>query len=182
MSKALPIAASEPAAASQPRRSEGPTVELRALDQLWFQVAGTVCNLRCRHCFISCSPENHSHWFMSRDEVAGHLETSIRWGVKEYYFTGGEPFMNRDMIGILGDALALGPVTVLTNATLLPPRTVEGLRRLALASPYTLELRVSIDGVTAEMNDEIRGAGTFDRALDAVGRQVVPVGAGRRRL
>jgi uncharacterized Fe-S cluster-containing radical SAM superfamily protein len=172
MSKALPITASEPTVAPQPRRSEGPTVELRALDQLWFQVAGTVCNLRCRHCFISCSPENHSHWFMSRDEVAGHLETSIRWGVKEYYFTGGEPFMNRDMMGILGDALALGPVTVLTNATLLPTRTVEGLRRLARTSPYTLELRVSIDGVTAEMNDEIRGAGTFDRALDAVGRLV----------
>jgi len=150
--------------------ADAPEVPLRALDQLWFQVSGTVCNLRCAHCFISCSPENHSFWFMSRAEVADALETSIRLGVKEYYFTGGEPFMNRDMLGILEDALALGPVTVLTNATLMPQRTVDELARLAQGSPYTLELRVSIDGVTAEMNDAIRGEGSFERAVGAVGR------------
>ena len=150
--------------------AEVPTVELRALDQLWFQVAGTVCNLRCSHCFISCSPDNHSFWFMSREEVKEALETSVRLGVKEYYFTGGEPFMNRDILDILDDALALGPTTVLTNATLLPQRTVEALARCAARSRYTLELRVSIDGVTAEMNDAIRGEGTFARAIDAVGR------------
>lgn len=149
---------------------EAPTVELRALDQLWFQVSGTVCNLRCNHCFISCSPENHSFWFMSRDEVRASLDASVRLGVKEYYFTGGEPFMNRDMLGILEDALALGPVTVLTNGTLLPQRTVDALAVLAAASPYTVEMRVSIDGVTAEMNDAIRGDGSFDRAIAAVGR------------
>jgi hypothetical protein len=78
--------------------------------------------------------------------------------------------MNREMLAILGDTLALGPATVLTNATLLPQRTVDGLARLAQESSYTLELRVSIDGVSAEMNDAIRGEGTFARAVDAVGR------------
>ena len=150
--------------------ADAPEVLLRALDQLWFQVAGTICNLRCRHCFISCSPENHSFWFMSRDEVGAALEESAALGVKEYYFTGGEPFMNREMIGILEDTLRLGPATVLTNATIMPQRTVDELRRLSRASRYTLELRVSIDGVTAEMNDAIRGEGSFDRALGAVSR------------
>lgn len=147
-----------------------PAVPLRALDQLWFQVAGTVCNLRCRHCFISCSPENDSFWFMSREEVRHALEESVELGVKEYYFTGGEPFMNRDILGILQDTLAIGPATVLTNATLLPQRTVDGLAELAAGSRYSLELRVSIDGVDADMNDAIRGEGAFDRAMAAVGR------------
>lgn len=147
-----------------------PSVPLRALDDLWFQVSGTVCNLRCGHCFISCSPENHSFWFMTRDEVGDVLDASTRLGVKEYYFTGGEPFMNHDMLGILEDTLALGPATVLTNATLLPQRTVDALATLAAASAYSLELRVSIDGVDADMNDAIRGAGSFDRAVGAVGR------------
>lgn len=152
--------------------SEAPKVALRALDQLWFQVSGTVCNLRCAHCFISCSPENDSFWFMSREEVRRSLEESVGLGVKEYYFTGGEPFMNREMLGILEDTLALGPATVLTNATLLPQRTVDALARISAASPYSLELRVSLDGVTAEMNDAIRGEGTFDRAMVAVARLV----------
>ena len=150
--------------------ADAPEVPLVALDQLWFQVSGTVCNLHCSHCFISCSPENHSFWFMTREEVGRSLEESVRLGVKEYYFTGGEPFMNREMLGILEDTLAIGPATVLTNATLLPQRIVDELARLAAASPYTLELRVSIDGVTAEMNDAIRGDGTFARVLEAVGR------------
>ncbi len=149
-----------------------PSVPLLALDELWFQVSGTVCNLRCRHCFISCAPDNHAFWFLSRSQVREALDASRELGVKEYYFTGGEPFMNREIEGILEDTLALGPATVLTNGTLLPPRRTRELRRLSEASDYTLELRVSLDGVTAEMNDPIRGEGTFERCMEGVGNLV----------
>lgn len=171
----LPVVQPSPGVGSEGGRGRGgsaPEVPLKALDQLWFQVSGTVCNLRCTHCFISCSPENHTFWFMGREEVRGHLERSVDLGVKEYYFTGGEPFMNREMVGILSDTLALGPATVLTNGTILPDRTVDELAELAGASRYTLELRVSLDGTTREANDAIRGAGTFDRAMDGVERLV----------
>jgi len=181
MTKALPIAGpadpgivptpvTDARGVSEDARTAAPEVSLRALDQLWFQVSGTVCNLRCNHCFISCSPENHSFWFMSRAEVTTALDESVRHGVKEYYFTGGEPFMNRDMVGILEDTLAHGPATVLTNATLMPQRTIDELAGVARESMYTLELRVSIDGVTPAMNDAIRGEGSFARAVAAVGR------------
>lgn len=149
-----------------------PAVALTALDQLWFQVSGTVCNLRCRHCFIRCSPDNHAFWFLPRGAVREALAQSVELGVKEYYFTGGEPFMHREMVGILEDALAHGPATVLTNATLLPPCRVAALARAAAASPYSLEVRVSLDGVTAESNDAIRGPGAFRRALEGVQRLV----------
>lgn len=152
-----------------------PSVPLESLDQLWFQVSGTVCNLRCRHCFISCAPDNHAYWFMSRDEVRDALEASVALAVKEYYFTGGEPFMNREMEPILADALRLGPASVLTNATLLPPRTARALARLAEASIYTLELRVSLDGFTRDANDALRGEGAFDRCMDGI-RRLVEVG------
>jgi hypothetical protein len=44
------------------------------------------------------------------------------------------------------------------------------LAALAAASPYSLEVRVSVDGDTAEASDAIRGRGTFERALAAVRR------------
>ena len=153
-----------------PATPSAPAVSLTALDQLWFQVAGTVCNLRCRHCFISCSPDNHSFWFMSRQAVRDALEQSAEMGVGEYYFTGGEPFMHHEMEGILEDALRYGPTTVLTNATLFPPRRVEALRRIADDSGNALELRVSVDGPSAATNDAIRGEGAFARAMEGVGR------------
>ena len=75
-----------------------PEVPSLSLDTLWFQVAGTLCNLQCTHCFISCSPTNHVHEMMTLDDVRGFLEEARGLGVREYYFTGGEPFLNPEML------------------------------------------------------------------------------------
>lgn len=142
-----------------------PIVELGSLDELWFQVAGTRCNLTCTHCFISCSPHNDSFGFLSFEEVERRLLESVEWGVKEFYFTGGEPFLNPDMVAILERTLDFGPATVLTNGTVLKPEWLERLRTAEQGSLYSLEFRVSIDGPTPELNDPIRGPRTFERAM-----------------
>lgn len=145
-----------------------PLIELAALDELWFQVAGTVCNLACTHCFISCSPHNHSFGFLSLAEVERRLVESAEWGVKEYYFTGGEPFLNREFVSMLERTLDFGPATVLTNATVLKPEWLVRLHDAEERNAYSLEFRVSIDGPTPATNDPIRGEGSFDRALAGV--------------
>ena len=139
-----------------------PRVPALALDTVWFQVAGTLCNLRCRHCFISCGPTNRSHDYMSRESVRGYLDEAESMGARDFYFTGGEPFLHRDLLGILEDALRVAPASVLTNATLITPERAAALAELERASRYALEMRVSLDGLTAAMNDPIRGEGTFD--------------------
>lgn len=145
-----------------------PQVELEHLDQLWFQVAGTRCNLTCRHCFIHCSPHNDAFGFLTLDQLRRRLAESVAQGVKEYYFTGGEPFLNLDLVTMLVETLAHGPATVLTNGTVLKDEWLARLRDAESASPYSLEFRVSIDGSSPEMNDPIRGAGTFARAMRGV--------------
>lgn len=152
-----------------------PEVALGHLDDLWFQVAGTVCNLTCHHCFISCSPHNHSFGFLDLETVRQALEASVPLGVKEYYFTGGEPFLNKDMVAILDLTLRYGPASVLTNGTVFKDEWLERLRQAETASPYSLEFRVSIDGFTPAQNDPIRGEGTFARAMRGV-RQLVQHG------
>jgi sulfatase maturation enzyme AslB (radical SAM superfamily) len=155
--------------------SPAPIVPLVHLDELWFQVGGTLCNLECRHCFISCSPTNHAFGFLDLETVHRYLDESIQLGVKEYYFTGGEPFLNRDMVSILELTLQYGPATVLTNGTVFKEEWLERLRQAEADSAYTLEFRVSIDGFTPEENDPIRGPGTFNRAMHGV-RQLVDHG------
>lgn len=145
-----------------------PLVSIGALDTLWFQVGGTLCNLSCSHCFISCNPGNDSFGFLSLESVRERLRESIALGVKEYYFTGGEPFLNKAMVSILRETLALGPASVLSNGTVFRERLVEELAEIAAGSRYSLELRISLDGFTREMNDPIRGPGTFDAALRGV--------------
>jgi molybdenum cofactor biosynthesis enzyme MoaA len=152
-----------------------PIVPLAHLDDLWFQVAGTLCNLTCNHCFISCSPHNHSFGFLDLETVRRYLDESVSLGVKEYYFTGGEPFLNPEMTDILVLTLQYGPASVLTNGTVFKDDWLTRLAKAAMESPYSLEFRVSIDGFTATDNDAVRGPGTFDRALRGV-RQLLAHG------
>ena len=103
------------------------------LDALWFQVTGTRCNLRCAHCFLSCAPENDAFGLLSVEQIQTRLEESVSLGVREYYFTGGEPFLHPRIVEILTLALSYGPTTVLTNGTLLQPRHFEPLAAAAAA-------------------------------------------------
>jgi molybdenum cofactor biosynthesis enzyme MoaA len=145
-----------------------PLIPLAHLDDLWFQVSGTLCNLECRHCFISCSPQNRSFGMLDLETVRRYLDESVGLGVKEYYFTGGEPFLNRDMTAVLELTLRYGPATVLTNGTVFKDEWLARLRAAEDASLYSLEFRVSMDGFTAEENDAVRGPGTFERILRGV--------------
>jgi molybdenum cofactor biosynthesis enzyme MoaA len=135
-------------------------------------VSGTLCNLTCSHCFISCSPRNHAFGFLSFSAVEQRLRESVSWGVKEYYFTGGEPFLNPELAAMLGETLRYGPATVLTNGTVLKDEWLVTLRDADAASLYSLEFRVSIDGFSPETNDPIRGPGTFERAMGGIRKLV----------
>ena len=146
-----------------------PSVDLRALDTLWFQVAGTLCNIECTHCFISSSPRNRSHGMLSLADVERRLAEARELGVREYYFTGGEPFMNREILPILEATLRQGPATVLTNGMLLRPEICGELRKLFDRSEYSLDLRVSLDGFDATSHDAIRGKGVWDKVMAGLG-------------
>ena len=158
-------ASSVPVSIGPPVGREFPFVPSVSLDTLWFQVAGTICNLKCTHCFISCSPTNHSHEMLTLAQVRERLAEAVPLGVREYYFTGGEPFLNPEIFPILEETLRQGPASVLTNGLFLTPERCRRLRELFEESEYSLDIRVSIDGYTAEVNDPIRGAGTFEKIL-----------------
>ena len=145
------------------------------LDELWIQVAGTVCNLTCTHCFVTCGPDETRHAMMTRGEVAGRVAEGLALGVREVYLTGGEPFLNPELEPIVEDTLAHVPVSILTNGTLFTERRIAWLAECSRRSALTLELRVSLDGLDAAAHDAFRGAGTWARtlrglvALDAAG-------------
>ena len=145
-------------------------VELRHLDNLWIQVTGTRCNIECRHCFNSSGPRETSFALMTSDAVTQAIETAAGRGVREIYFTGGEPFLHPQLLEMIAYALTVAPTTVLTNGMLISDRIADTLAALAVEARYSLEVRVSLDGYTEEMNDAIRGRGVFRPALDGAVR------------
>ena len=125
------------------------TVALSNPQTLWFNT-GTLCNIECVNCYILSSPTNDALVYITAEEVRGYLDQleARNWGVREIAFTGGEPFMNPQMIEITEASLERGyDVLILTNAMLpmMRKKMREGLLRLQAAYPDKLTLRISVD-------------------------------------
>jgi len=135
---------------------------------LWFQVTGTHCNLQCAHCFISCGPKNKTHEMITVDTIQWYLKEAATLGVKEFYFTGGEPFLHPQIADILQEALKYGPTTVLSNGTLITDGLSQTLAQVSRISKHKLEFRVSLESFIEEENDQIRGMGSFKRATRGI--------------
>lgn len=147
-----------------------PKLEMKHLDTLWLQVTGTLCNLACLHCFISCGPKNDSHDLMELETVREAVETGAGRGVKEYYFTGGEPFLHPEIQEMISLTLEHGPLTVLTNGILIDEEMAQWLAQTFRESRYSFDLRVSLDGTTKSENDALRGRGSFEKIIAGIER------------
>jgi uncharacterized Fe-S cluster-containing radical SAM superfamily protein len=137
------------------------------LETLWFNT-GTLCNLACATCYIESSPTNDALAYLTLGDLTRYLDEIARDGlpVREIGFTGGEPFMNREMPAMIELAQARGfEVLVLTNA-MRPMRRFE--TQLLALSRERLTLRVSLDHYTEALHDAERGAGSFAIALDGI--------------
>jgi hypothetical protein len=140
-------------------------VTLRSLRTLWFNT-GTLCNIECRNCYILSSPSNDALVYLSLAEMVAYLDEIVELGLptSEIGFTGGEPFMNPDIIAMAEAALERGHrVLVLTNAMRPMMRFAmrDGLARLAARFGERLVLRVSLDHYSAARHDAERGGGSF---------------------
>lgn len=145
------------------------TVQLSSPKTLWFNT-GTLCNIACVNCYIESSPSNDRLAYISADEVSDYLDQieTRDWPVSEIAFTGGEPFMNPEMIEITRRSLARGyEVLILTNAMrpMMRRQVQVGLRELNATYPGKLTLRISVDHYDASLHDAERGVGAFDKTL-----------------
>jgi uncharacterized Fe-S cluster-containing radical SAM superfamily protein len=144
-------------------------VHLDLFRTLWFNT-GTLCNITCANCYIESSPTNDRLVYLNCDDVLPYLDEldAAGDGPIEIGFTGGEPFMNPDMIALSDLSLERGhTVLVLTNAMkpMMRPRVQAGLIDLLARFPGKLTLRVSLDHWSAEAHDEERGEGAFEETL-----------------
>jgi AdoMet-dependent heme synthase len=146
-----------------------PEVPLKNLETLWMQVGGTLCNLECTHCFISCGPKNDTIAMMTLAQVKERLEESKILQVKDYYITGGEVFINPEIFEILAEILRYGPLDVLTNGTQITAEKAQRLREIQDASAHTLRFRVSMENFEEAANDAIRGKNAYRKAVAGIG-------------
>ncbi len=147
-------------------------VALTQLRTLWINT-GTLCNIECAHCYIESSPTNDALVYFAAAEARALFEEieTLGFATTEIGFTGGEPFMNPDMLAMTEDALARGfEVLILTNAMqpMQRPRIKAGLLSLRERFGDRLRLRVSLDHYSKALHELERGPNTWQRTIDGL--------------
>ncbi len=138
-----------------------------ALETLWINT-GSLCNLACENCYIESTPTNDRLSYVSLQEVEQLLAEieQEQFGTREIGFTGGEPFLNPDMLAILELCLQRGfSVLVLTNAMNTMLREADKLLSLHKQFGKQLKLRVSLDHYSEALHAKERGKRSWKPAI-----------------
>jgi mycofactocin radical SAM maturase len=120
------------------------------------------CNLACIHCLSSSGRRDPRE--LSTDECLSVVDQLRDMQVFYVNLGGGEPMLRRDFFDVVEYATThqVG-VKFSTNGTYLDATAA---RRLATMD--YLDVQISIDGATAEVNDAVRGDGSFAAAISAM--------------
>ena len=142
-------------------------IEAKKIKTLWFNT-GTLCNIECKNCYIESSPKNDRLVYITFEEVKLFIDEAIdkKLGTKEIGFTGGEPFMNKDVLKMIEYSLSKNfKVLVLSNAMKPMLNRKEDLLKI---NHQDLTIRVSIDHYQKEKHEEIRGKNTFNVMMEGL--------------
>ena len=169
-------------AASGPYLGRSAYLTTDRLHELWIQV-NDFCNLTCEHCLVSSGPDRGQG--LETDRLNDAIDQAVSLGVERFFFTGGEPLARPDILDLCARVVETHrrELVILTNGTLLKGERLTRLADLARAAASSsgespvpgsqfpaprLRIQVSLDGPTEEINDPIRGAGSFTRIVAGI--------------
>jgi len=123
----------------------------------------TLCNLKCRHCYIN--PDQHGKKMLSSETTKKWLKILIdKKKETNLIFIGGEPTLHPDLHLLIKAARKMGyaSITVDTNGFFFN-------HILDKVTPREVDyFSVGLDGSCKEINDLIRGEGSYDKCVDGI--------------
>jgi sulfatase maturation enzyme AslB (radical SAM superfamily) len=141
-------------------------VQTKTLKELWIHT-GSACNLACPFCLEGSHPGDTRIPLVKLDELIPFFDEAVELDVKQFSFTGGEPFVNREFVKILDHASRLRPCFVLTNGTQALLGRAQQLAPLR-NNPFPISFRISLDYPNQVKHDEGRGEGSFVESLAGI--------------
>lgn len=144
--------------------------ELNSRDEFYFQWHITErCNRRCLHCYQNGHPIDDLPLADLRSILERMDQALKKWNrTGSLSFTGGEPFLRQpELLALMGDVDQLGSFShydILSNGSLISEDAVCQLRM----HPKLRRVQVSLEGSKREINDAIRGEGSYDETLRTI--------------
>jgi mycofactocin radical SAM maturase len=120
------------------------------------------CNLRCVHCLSDSTEASDNE--LDFTECQRIVDQLAELKVFEINFGGGEPLLKDFFLPLLNYIHKKGIVTcVSTNGTVFTDEAIDCFDNNPLVN-----VQVSLDGATPQVNDAIRGRGTFDIIINGI--------------
>jgi MoaA/NifB/PqqE/SkfB family radical SAM enzyme len=120
------------------------------------------CNYNCGHCIAASN--NNSFYGLKTEEVKEIFKKIKDANILRLDITGGEPYIREDINELISFAISLGLEVVITsNGSLFKQDHID------LLSKHKIFTQISLDG-PKEINDRLRGTGSFDTAIAAIKR------------
>lgn len=108
------------------------------------------CNLRCAHCY-NVEYLNSNNADLSTEIIKETIDKSLRIGVRDIGFSGGEPFMREDIFELI-EYSKQHPIHILSNGMFINNKVIEKLNKI---ENLIIEFRISLDGLKS--HEKIRG-------------------------
>jgi radical SAM protein with 4Fe4S-binding SPASM domain len=129
---------------------------------LVFHITGK-CNLKCKYCYAS--PYDAIN--LENEKIRQLLSDALRLGTKHVILSGGEPFLHPEICELMEYTNNIGlKVHITSNGTLIDDNNVEFLKSVDAM------VTISLDGSSAEINDPIRGNGSYQSSINAINKLV----------
>jgi len=132
------------------------------LEELWINTNNS-CPLHCIHCLVDGGSEKVPP--MTTGDIEKVIDDAIALGVHRIYFTGGEPFLRKDIFSLIGYVTKRIQLVILTSGVTMAPGKAAQLNSVANGN---LSIQVSLEGPDASTNDAIRGEGSFRLAVNGI--------------
>lgn len=123
------------------------------------------CNLSCKHCIVGTTNYPQSMPLESAKKIIDKCASS---GVDSIIFSTKEPFMYPHIIELIEYCFCYNIlVSIITNGTLLNEEILKKIEKYASTIQY---IAFSLEGVSEETNDFVRGKGVYRKVMEAVGK------------
>ena len=145
-----------------------PKVELKELKNVFLQLSSKACNLKCKFCYIKKNTFKKEEDFLPLEKIKQSLTILKNKNLNSIYLTGGEPLLHPDFNQILRMCLKISNTTVMSNGIMINDKKARFLKKIDDESNFETIYRISLDSTDELENDELRGRGSFRKAIYAI--------------
>jgi radical SAM protein with 4Fe4S-binding SPASM domain len=132
-------------------------------DTLWWIITGK-CNLNCMHCYIEAPQKLYGQ--MTSEQAYFVVDKVMSYGIKNFFITGGEPFIRKDILNIFERIIDKGGFIsgIDSNGTLINDTIITFLKG------NNIFINISHDGINFTDNNRI--SIIEDKIIDSVKRLI----------